>query len=75
MRTSAMEMGYDTCISETGRGDVFRIDNNVGFIRRARNLKNLKLEYREYGDLRGKAIKGYQQVRDFVKDRYARGEY
>ncbi|MDR1159774.1 MAG: hypothetical protein LBK69_04015 [Syntrophomonadaceae bacterium] len=76
MRTSAMEMGYDTCISENTRGgDVFGIDNDVGFMRRARNLKNLKLEYREYGNLRGKVIKGSQQVEKFVKDRYARGEY
>jgi hypothetical protein len=79
MKTSAMEMGYDTCISEgtrVGGSDVFGIDIDAGFVRGATNLKLLLLEYRKFSSgTKDKWLKASRQVEKFVKDRYARGEY
>jgi hypothetical protein len=83
MKTSAMEIGYDTCVSESTRGgsgnrgdSVFGIDTKVGFIRGAYYLKNHKLEYREFpSNAKDTYLKASRQVRDFVKARYDKGEY
>jgi hypothetical protein len=83
MNTSAIELSSKACIGELirGGGEVFRIESEVGFEAGvgfgewSNRLMGHSVENRKYYNSKNTYIKAGRQVRDFVKERYAQGEY